>query len=321
MPPAQGGVAKWSPRRQQPLDTEGDADDLPALPDDDAVEVPPANSIAQRHATTLQQEAPWERGAGDAPRHASAARSGADAAAGDDDGGSESSLPVQFPTKVLSAASPGKTLLSGPGGLVGGASSSSATPRQRHALGEGPIEPPPAVAQLQEVGTDVAARRCTAANPFWEPSDNQRPALRESQPKEVGVGGSILHEVRNQSRFLLPTELLNHQSSAGPFGALKCLGDALHAVDAETELQMSDADLTMVHIQSWEQKLDWRSFLSEAVAARKAREIFRAFDAEADPPPFARPPTSGSSATPPSMHEDQPFGRCAAHFSRCRSGL
>mmetsp|Transcript_10236 Transcript_10236/g.26412 ORF Transcript_10236/g.26412 Transcript_10236/m.26412 type:complete len:304 (+) Transcript_10236:152-1063(+) len=303
MPPAQGGVAKWSPRRQQPLDTEGDADDLPALPDDDAV------------------EAPWERGAGDAPRHASAARSGADAAAGDDDGGSESSLPVQFPTKVLSAASPGKTLLSGPGGLVGCASSSSATPRQRHALGEGPIEPPPAVARLQEVGTDVAARRCTAANPFWEPSDNQRPALRESQPKEVGVGGSILHEVRNQSRFLLPTELLNHQSSAGPFGALKCLGDALHAVDAETELQMSDADLTMVHIQSWEQKLDWRSFLSEAVAARKAREIFRAFDAEADPPPFARPPTSGSSATPPSMHEDQPFGRCAAHFSRCRSGL
>jgi len=84
------------------------------------------------------------------------------------------------------------------------------------------------------------------------------------------------------------------QSSAASGGALQCLSDVVQATDAESEMIVTDGDLTMVHIQSWEQKLDWRSFLSEAVAARKAREIFKNFDIEAEPPRFLRPPSSRS---------------------------
>lgn len=123
---------------------------------------------------------------------------------------------------------------------------------------------------------EISLRRCTSTNPFWEQ----------------------VNELKQQP--LLDGETV-------PTGALRCLGDAVHA-STEAETPLTDADITMVPIQSWEQKLDWRSFLSEAVAASKAREMFTAFDVEAEPPPFRRPLPS-SCQLRPSGGECRPFGK------------
>lgn len=120
---------------------------------------------------------------------------------------------------------------------------------------------------------EVKPRRCTPQDPFWRQPVDGGAAASESAPagapKPLSMAG-----------LLDPTA-----------GALRCL-DVVDAGDREHELEVAEADLTMVHIQSWEQKLDWRSFLSEAVASSKARQLFNAFDVEAEPPKYARPPAS-----------------------------
>jgi len=90
-------------------------------------------------------------------------------------------------------------------------------------------------------------------------------------------------------------------------GALHCLSDVVDAADHDEELRIPEAELTMVHIQSWEQKLDWRSFLGEAVASSKARQLFVAFDVEAEPPSYAKPPLS--SRPEPGSHDQQALVR------------
>lgn len=280
-------TTKWSPRREQPTDV-GDADDLPAFPDDDPVEAPPASTAgpgAGAGALALQAAAL----ASAPPTHP------ADAAAGSGSAGSDGDALSMTPTKVQ------PTTHGAPKRFVGKPVMPGV--RQCHALGEDL----PMVTHAEEAVSDEP-RRCTALNPFWETS----PAPGERNGgMGMGVGNNLLREVASDTRFLLPVVEPDPSRGCSVAPTLKCLGDVVHAIDAETEMTVSDADLTMVHIQSWEQKLDWRSFLSEAVATGKAREIFRLFDVEAEPPPYLRPPPS-SQARP--SHD----GRT---FTQCRSGL
>jgi len=114
----------------------------------------------------------------------------------------------------------------------------------------------------------VMPRRCTAADPFWT-------------AKAPGSGGT--KETTSGSKSLAGVPL-------------RCLSDVVEAVDRDGELEVPEAELSTVHIETWEQRLDWRSFLSEAVASSRARQLFNAFDVEAEPPSYARPPPSSAPA-------------------------
>jgi len=128
-------------------------------------------------------------------------------------------------------------------------------------------------------------KKASRKNPLWEMDG-------DGEDVEAAFKSSMLHEALEQQLVMPKASSSITCVAAAPAGALKCLGEAVNATDAEAELPVKDSDLTMVHIQSWEQKLDWRSFLSESVAVCKARQIFRLFDVEAEPPSFSRPPAS-----------------------------
>mmetsp|Transcript_99513 Transcript_99513/g.259963 ORF Transcript_99513/g.259963 Transcript_99513/m.259963 type:complete len:427 (+) Transcript_99513:316-1596(+) len=51
-------------------------------------------------------------------------------------------------------------------------------------------------------------------------------------------------------------------------------------------------ELTTVAMETKEQRLQWRDFLSEAVSKSCAQSLFAAFDVEAEPPRYRRPPRS-----------------------------
>jgi len=127
----------------------------------------------------------------------------------------------------------------------------------------------PATAEPPVQEAAVVPRRCTAADPFWTAK-----APGSGNNKDTSAGSRTLVGV-----------------------PLRCLSDVVEAVDTAGELEVPEAELSTVHIETWEQRLDWRSFLSEAVASTRARQLFNAFDVEAEPPSYARPPPSSASAT------------------------
>jgi len=59
----------------------------------------------------------------------------------------------------------------------------------------------------------------------------------------------------------------------------------------------SEEELTTVALETKEQRLVWRDFLSEAVSKSCARSLFASYDVEAEPPKYARPPLSLPSST------------------------
>ncbi|CAK9087904.1 unnamed protein product [Durusdinium trenchii] len=130
----------------------------------------------------------------------------------------------------------------------------------------------------------VTTKKCTPKNPFW---------IQPEVPQKKSAQGSC------ESNFL---------SGAAP---LRCLSDVVDAGD-RNEIDIAEEDLTTVHISSWEQRLDWRSFLSEAVAASLARQAFMNFDVEAEPPSYARPPPSARSAGSNPAGDGRAGPRCVA---------
>jgi len=116
-----------------------------------------------------------------------------------------------------------------------------------------------------------SSKKCTSKNPFWvQPEVPHKKAAQSSSCD--GINGLL--------------------SGAA---ALRCLSDVVDAGDRNFEIDIAEEDLTTVHISSWEQRLDWRSFLSEAVAASLARQAFMNFDVEAEPPSYPKPPPSARS--------------------------
>eukprot|EP00927_Polykrikos_kofoidii_P080211 TRINITY_DN7708_c1_g1_i1.p1 TRINITY_DN7708_c1_g1~~TRINITY_DN7708_c1_g1_i1.p1 ORF type:complete len:450 (-),score=62.78 TRINITY_DN7708_c1_g1_i1:394-1743(-) len=75
--------------------------------------------------------------------------------------------------------------------------------------------------------------------------------------------------------------------------AMHCLENAASAIDFDAELsEVPESELMTVQLRTREQRLDWRDFLSEAVAGCQAASLFRLFDVDAEPPIFSRPPPS-----------------------------
>eukprot|EP00913_Durusdinium_trenchii_P022335 g20983.t1 len=158
---------------------------------------------------------------------------------------------------------------------------SSEVPREPSWPSEGPTW------RNAEAEQSVTTKKCTPKNPFW---------IQPEVPQKKSAQGSC------ESNFL---------SGAAP---LRCLSDVVDAGD-RNEIDIAEErseDLTTVHISSWEQRLDWRSFLSEAVAASLARQAFMNFDVEAEPPSYARPPPSARSAGSNPAGDGRAGPRCVA---------
>eukprot|EP00435_Cladocopium_sp_Y103_P016896 s990_g4.t1 len=90
----------------------------------------------------------------------------------------------------------------------------------------------------------TSTKKCTPKNPFWVQPEVPAHQKKAPQGSCDGINGLL--------------------SGATP---LHCLSDVVDAGDRNFEIDIAEEDLTTVHISSWEQRLDWRSFLSEAVGS------------------------------------------------------
>lgn len=69
-------------------------------------------------------------------------------------------------------------------------------------------------------------------------------------------------------------------------------------VDIPADAAPPEGELTTVSMETKEQRLQWRDFLSEAVSKSCAQSLFVSYDVEAAPPRFRRPPRSRCSSEP-----------------------
>lgn len=95
-------------------------------------------------------------------------------------------------------------------------------------------------------------------------------------------------------------------------GVVECCMSLLASVaGAAPDVAPKEEDLTTVLLETSEQRLQWRDFLSEAASKTAAVSLFSAYDVEAVPPRYARPPLSAPSASSPSSPSSAE--KCAAH--------
>jgi hypothetical protein len=127
---------------------------------------------------------------------------------------------------------------------------------------EGAVGPPRlgprALRHGSNCGVEDNADACTAKAPFWQLEQQMPP----SHSCEVlgGLGGDF-----------------------------SCAADK--NID-EHGFEMSDRDLIGVEFTSRAQRLELRDFLCEIVANKKAASLYLLYDVEAEPPEYARPPSS-----------------------------
>jgi len=81
-----------------------------------------------------------------------------------------------------------------------------------------------------------------------------------------------------------------------------CVDLMAGALNASADTAPPERELTTVLLESQEQRLLWREFLSESVSSAFASNLYCAFDVDAEPPQYARPPIS--VATVPFQNAD-----------------
>lgn len=87
-----------------------------------------------------------------------------------------------------------------------------------------------------------------------------------------------------------------------------CIDLLAQALDTSVDSTPPEEELTTVRLETKEQRLEWRDFLSEAVSKRCANSLFTSYDVEAEPPNYARPPLSLPT---------QPGGPCTGATTCC----
>jgi hypothetical protein len=75
-----------------------------------------------------------------------------------------------------------------------------------------------------------------------------------------------------------------------------------HTLDISYELPITDAELTTIRMETKEQRLQWRDFLSDSVSQARATSLFNSYDVESSPGQYARPPLSDSCSKTFSLH-------------------
>lgn len=83
-----------------------------------------------------------------------------------------------------------------------------------------------------------------------------------------------------------------------------CVDMLAGALSASADTSPPDGELTTVLLETKEQRLHWREFLCESVSKSSATNLYSAFDVEAEPPRYAKPPVS--SAMPSQSAQEAP---------------
>lgn len=148
-------------------------------------------------------------------------------------------------------------------------------------------------------GSSLAAAGFLEAGPFW--TCGSTPHCRGSAGRAGKTNSSssntmISQVFRNSSAVASPAggscglDLSAHISSI--LG--NCINILSEAIEVRTDPEPPEDELTTVLLETKEQRLQWRDFLSEAVSKCKANALFQSYDVEADPPRYARPPLSSA---------------------------
>lgn len=125
------------------------------------------------------------------------------------------------------------------------------------------------------------------AGPFW--TCGSTPHCRASSRRATSnssAGQTMLGDIFRRSASA--ADLSSTISSV----LCNCINLVSRAVDVPPEPEPPEDELTTVFLETKEQRLQWRDFLSEAVSKCKANTLFQAYDVDADPPRYMRPPPS-----------------------------
>lgn len=113
--------------------------------------------------------------------------------------------------------------------------------------------------------------------PFW--SASMTPRGRASRT-------SALHPVaQNVSEN---TPLLAQVTSL----ATSCVRLMSQTLDITPEVSIDDSELTTIRMETKEQRMQWRDFLSDSVSQFRANFLFNSYDVESSPGQYSRPPLS-----------------------------
>uniref|UniRef100_A0A7S1A2I2 Uncharacterized protein n=1 Tax=Noctiluca scintillans TaxID=2966 RepID=A0A7S1A2I2_NOCSC len=114
--------------------------------------------------------------------------------------------------------------------------------------------------------------------PFWSASITPRcrASRSGSAPNPVAQGVS-----ENTATLAQVTSL-----------ATSCVRLMSQTLDITPEVSIADSELTTIRMETREQRMQWRDFLSDSVSQFRANFLFNSFDAESSPGQYARPPLS-----------------------------
>lgn len=71
-----------------------------------------------------------------------------------------------------------------------------------------------------------------------------------------------------------------------------CIDLLARAIDVQATPEPPEEELTMVAMETVEQRLQWREFLSDSVSNRCANTLYLSYDVDSEPPLYPRPPPS-----------------------------
>lgn len=145
--------------------------------------------------------------------------------------------------------------------------------------------------QMHGAGNAHASVGILGSGPFW--TCGSTPNLRQHRcaatSSRTALGGILRGRgAPNAAAISSPFDFSSKISSI--LGS--CTSVLSTAIDVSDEPEPPDDELTTVLLETKEQRLQWRDFLSEAVSKCRANALFASYDVEADPPRYARPPMS-----------------------------
>jgi len=140
--------------------------------------------------------------------------------------------------------------------------------------------------RLHGVGMPLAPAGFTGRGPFWTCGPKRRANAQASVGEGGGSSSSSSRPESNAAAF----------SSGAASVAGECIDLLAQAIQAGADARPPEQELTTVLLETKEQRIQWREFLSEAVARSGSSAIFASYDVEAEPPRYNRPPCSRSAA-------------------------
>jgi len=144
--------------------------------------------------------------------------------------------------------------------------------------------------QMHGIGSVPSAVGFLGHGPFW--------TFGREHPRKSHQARSCRSENRNDSSqcdcssivasVVAPSEL----AARAKLAIGECANLVSKTMDMSQEPAPPEDELTTVLLETKEQRLQWRDFLSEAVSTSSVGTLFSAYDVEAVPPAYARPPLS-----------------------------